>query len=67
MKGEGEDKVENGKVKTWEWKGTVCNNGTKVGGCATDVMVINVSVLCFSLSVIRVLKVVAGRTTLSLA
>ncbi|KAF9778027.1 hypothetical protein BJ322DRAFT_1094457 [Thelephora terrestris] len=33
--------VENGKLKTWEWKGTVCNNGVKVGGCTTDVMVIN--------------------------
>lgn len=41
MKGERGDNVENGKMKTWEWKGTVCNNGVKVGGCATDVMVIN--------------------------
>lgn len=34
-------RVENGKVKTWEWKGTVCNKGIKVGGCTADVLVIN--------------------------
>lgn len=42
--------MENVKVKTWEWKGTVCNKGIKVGGCTADVLVINVSAILFVLS-----------------
>jgi len=35
------ERAENGKVKMWEWGGTVCNKGIKVGGCTTGVLVIN--------------------------
>ena len=38
------EKIEDGKVKTWEWKGSVYNQGITVGGCDTEVLVINVSV-----------------------
>ena len=49
IKGTREERIDNGKMKTWEWKGTVCNNGIKVGGCNTDVLVLNVSAsLCCS-------------------
>ena len=48
VKGTKGEIIENGKMKTWEWKGTVCNSGIQVGGCATEVMVINVSVLVTS-------------------
>jgi hypothetical protein len=45
IKGTRGERNENGTVKTWEWKGTVCNNGIKVGGCSTGVLVLNVSPL----------------------
>lgn len=38
------EKIDNGATRTWEWEGTVCNSGIKIGGCSTDVLVINVSV-----------------------
>ena len=38
-----DERVDSGKLKTWEWNGTVRNDGIKVGGCTTEVMVINVS------------------------
>lgn len=44
IKGTRGERVENGAMKTWEWKGTVCNIGVTVGGCSTEVLVINVSV-----------------------
>lgn len=45
VKGARGERVENGAMKTWEWNGTVTNVGVKVGGCSTDVLVINVSTL----------------------
>ena len=36
-------RVENGAMKTWEWKGAVQTVGIEVGGCSTEVLVINVS------------------------
>ena len=43
------ERVENGAMKTWEWKGAVCNVGIEVGGCSTEVLVIKVSIfLSFS-------------------
>ena len=51
VKGAKGERVENGAMKTWEWKGTVCNIGIRVGGCSTEVMIINVSAFgLFSLS-----------------
>jgi len=44
VKGTRGERVENGPMKTWEWKGTVRHSGVRVGGCSTEVMVINVSV-----------------------
>ena len=51
-KGTRGERVENGAIKTWEWKGVVQNVGIEVGGCSTEVLVINVSVFLsrFSLS-----------------
>lgn len=43
MKRVRDERVDSGKLKTWEWNGTVRNDGIKVGGCTTEVMVINVS------------------------
>jgi len=31
------------EMKTWEWRGTVRNNGVRIGGCSTEVMVISVN------------------------
>lgn len=45
VKGAMGERVENGAMKTWEWKGTMCNVGIEVGGCSTEVLVISVSVL----------------------
>ena len=42
------EKIENGELRTWEWKGTVSNSGIKIGGCSTEVLVINVSGFYFS-------------------
>ena len=42
MKRVRDERVDSGKLKTWEWNGTVRNDGIKVGGCTTEVMVINV-------------------------
>ena len=39
MRGE---RVSTTEMKTWEWKGTVRNNGVRIGGCSTEVMVISV-------------------------
>lgn len=50
IKGTRGEKFENGGIKTWEWKGTVFSKGVTVGGCATDVLVINVSALSFVVS-----------------
>ena len=47
VKSTGGERFENGAMKTWEWKGTVRHSGIRVGGCSTEVMIINVSVLCF--------------------
>lgn len=41
VKGVRGERADGEKLRTWEWKGTVCNKGIKVGGCSTDVMVIN--------------------------
>lgn len=35
------ERVETKEMKTWEWKGAVRNNGIRIGGCSTNVMVIN--------------------------
>jgi hypothetical protein len=43
-------KAGNLEMKTWEWRGTVRNSGVTVGGCLTEVMVINVSGSSFSLA-----------------
>lgn len=66
IKGTRGEKIENGKLKTWEWKGTVCNKGIKVGGCMTDVLVINVSPFPFVVSGLS-LKRVLHRISLSSA
>jgi hypothetical protein len=44
IKGTRGERVENGAMRTWEWKGMVHNVGVKVGGCSTQVLIINVSV-----------------------
>jgi hypothetical protein len=49
VKGASGERAENGKVKMWEWKGTVCNKGINVGGCTTGVLVISVSTLLVSI------------------
>jgi len=37
-------------MKTWEWKGAVCNVGIEVGGCSTEVLVIK-DFLAFSIGI----------------
>ena len=47
-------------TRTWEWKGTVCNIGVRVGGCSSKVLVIDVSIPCHLLACPREVQSLTG-------
>ena len=67
VKGTRGEASENVKVNTWEWKGSVCNKGIKVGGCMANVLVINVSPFLFCFERFGLDEGYRNRTSLSSA